>query len=239
MLRRSQLVVSVLISAAGLICAQTQPGTPSTQSGTPVNPGASSSAGTSSSADPQPITPKQRLEWATMSTFGPDSLAGGLVSAGLGTWRNVPREYGTHWEGFGDRYGMRLTGIGTSNAMEAGLGAAWGEDPRYVRFAEGSFGARLGYVVKMTFMARNRDGQLMPAYARFAAISGSNFLSNTWREDSEATASRAGVRIGLGFLGRMAGNAFHEFWPDVHQKVFNRKSSAASSPSFIPASASK
>jgi len=235
MARRSHLVLSVLLSAVGLGWGQSPSGSSSSD---PSSTG-SSFGGSSSSNDPQPITGKQRLQWVTLSTVGPDSLAGGLVSAGFGTLRDFPREYGTHWEGFGERYGMRLTGIATSNTTEAGLGSLWGEDPRYVRFAEGSLGARLGHVVKMTFMARNRDGQFMPAYARFAAISGSNFLSNTWRADSEATASRAGVRIGLGLLGRMAGNAFQEFWPDVRQKMFSKKSAAAPAQSYVPVSASK
>ena len=34
----------------------------------------------------------------------------------------------------------------------------------------------VGHVVKMTFMAQNRDGQVIPAYARFIAIPGSNFF---------------------------------------------------------------
>jgi len=185
-------------------------------------------AATSSSDDAKPITGKERMQWVANSTVGPASLAGGVISAGWGTLFNTPREYGTHWEGFGDRYGMRLTGVATSNVMEAGLGAMWGEDPRYQRYAEGPFGARLGHIVKMTFMAKNRNGDLMPAYGRMTAIAGSNFMSNTWRADSEATASRATMRIGLGFLGRMAGNAFEEFWPDVKQKMFHKKAATAS-----------
>jgi hypothetical protein len=46
-------------------------------------------------------------------------------------------------------------------------------------------------------------------------------LSNTWRESSEATDGAASLRIGLGFLGRMAGNTFSEFWPDVKQKLLH------------------
>src|ERR1700760_2154394 len=79
------------------------------------------------------ITPSERFTWFVNGTVGPATLTGGLVSAGFGTLTNRPREYGPHWEGFGDRYGMRLTGVVTSNAMEAGLGALWGEDPRYQR----------------------------------------------------------------------------------------------------------
>jgi hypothetical protein len=158
------------------------------------------------------------------SSVGPASLAAGLFSAGWGTLFNVPREYGPHWQGYGERYGMRLTGIATSNIMEAGLGAVWGEDPRYIRAAGAPFGNRIGHIVKMTFLAHDRDGKNMPAYARYIAIPSNNFLSNTWRADSEATVSRASLRIGLGFLGRMGGNAFEEFWPDVRQRFFSKKS---------------
>jgi hypothetical protein len=159
-----------------------------------------------------------------LQTVGPESFAGGVISAGWGTLFNRPREYGTHWQGFGERYGMRLTGVATSNAMEASIGALWGEDPRYKRSQSESFGGRVGRVVKMTFLAENRHGQLMPAYARYAAISGSNFISNAWRADSEATVGSASFRVVLGFVGRMSSNAFQEFWPDVRH-MLSRKGS--------------
>ena len=75
----------------------------------------------------QPITGAGRLRWFTKSTIGPEGLAAGMFSAGFGTALNRPREYGPHWEGFSKRYGMRLTGVATGNAMEAGLGALWGK----------------------------------------------------------------------------------------------------------------
>src|SRR5205823_8831707 len=77
------------------------------------------------------ISVGDRMKWVAASTVGPATLAGGAVSAGWGTLLNSPSEYGTHWGGFGKRYGMRLTGVASSNLMEAGLGAAWNEDPRY------------------------------------------------------------------------------------------------------------
>src|SRR5438067_1584288 len=52
------------------------------------------------------ISTEQRLKWVVSSTVGPASLAGGAVSAGFGTLINLPSEYGTHWSGFGKRYGM-------------------------------------------------------------------------------------------------------------------------------------
>lgn len=118
---------------------------------------------------------------------------------------------------------MRLTGVSTGNAMEAGFGALWGEDPTYYRAAELPFKSRVAHIVKGTFIAYDRTGRPMPAYARYIAIPGNNFLSNTWRVQSEASAADAAVRTVTGFLSRMAGNAFSEFWPDVQSRLFKKK----------------
>src|SRR5580658_7149704 len=69
-----------------------------------------------------------------------------------------------------------------------------GEDPRYTRSQSESFTGRFGHVVKATFLTRNRRVQLMPAYARYISISGSNFISNAWRPDSQATVGNAVFR---------------------------------------------
>jgi hypothetical protein len=106
--------------------------------------------------------------------------------------------------------------------MEAGLGAIWGEDPRYSRDAGASFSHRIGHAAKMTFMAQNRDGNVQLAYARFIAIPGSNFISNAWRAPGDDTADNAATRTGLGFLGRFGSNTFDEFWPDVQRKLSHR-----------------
>ena len=161
------------------------------------------------------ITGDQRAIWAIESSVGWQSLAYGVIPAGVGTALNHPREYGTHWEGFGDRYGMRLAGLAVSNTMEASLGAIWHENPRYKPEPEKSFGGRLESVVYQTFFTRRPDGNFEPAYARFLAIPGSNFLSNTWRANSEADTSHALERTGYGFAGALGSNAFHEFWPTV------------------------
>ncbi|MGB9069192.1 MAG: hypothetical protein WCC21_11545 [Candidatus Acidiferrales bacterium] len=161
------------------------------------------------------ITLVQRLRWITVSTLGWQSLAWGVVSAGVGTAENHPQEYGTHWNGFADRYGIRLSGVVTSNVTEAGLGEIWGENPRYKPEPEKSFGGRIESVIYQTFFTRRADGNFEPAYARFIAIPGSNFMSNTWRVKDEADTPHALERTGYGFAGAMGSNAFHEFWPSV------------------------
>jgi hypothetical protein len=175
-----------------------------------------------SMANYQSPTTIDRLKWFTVTTAGPLSLLGvGPISSGWGTMLDKPKEYGTQWEGFGQRYGMRLTGLSTGNAMEASLGALWGEDPRYFPSPRRGFGPRSKYVIRSAFLAPCRDGQWHPAYARFVGNVGSSFLSNTWRAPSENGTGRALIRVVWGVLGDMAGNAYAEFWPDVRRKVFH------------------
>lgn len=168
------------------------------------------------------ISGKDRVKRAALVTIGPQSLLVGTLLAGIDTAQNTPHEYGPHWDGFAKRYGMRFSGVAASAAMEAGLGAMWGEDPRYVSDPSLAFKGRLRNIFVMTVAARDRDANLRPAYARFIAIGGSNFLSNTWRADSEANTSDALTRIGYGFLAKIAGNAWLEFGPDVKRVVLRR-----------------
>jgi hypothetical protein len=205
----------------GTLASNVAPDSDTEASSTPFNTGSSSS-----SDERQPITPQQRIDWVVRGTIGPEALAGELINAGWGTLFNTPKVYGTHWQGFGDRLGMGVAGNAVSNTMEAGLGAIWGEDPRYVRDPEASFGHRLEHAAKMTFMSHDRDGRPMLAYARFLAIPGSNFVSNAWRPAGDDTVDRAAIRTGLGFLGRFGSNTFDEFWPDFKQKLFHHGHSA-------------
>jgi hypothetical protein len=165
------------------------------------------------------ITARGRLEWFARSTAGRASLVGGLFSAALGTAIDGPSEYGPHWEGFGKRYGMRLTGISTGNAIEASLGAPLGEDPRYFHTVHSPLGRRVKNVVDLTFRAYGSDGERHLAYARYTATFGNNFISNQWRAQSEADWQHALIRTAEGFGGRALSNTFREFAPQVFRKI--------------------
>jgi hypothetical protein len=211
-----------LLAALGCPATFAQSEKPDTPQVKPQGPPAQNTKPLSPYAPYEPISGRERVRWAVRGTIGGKSLAEGVFSSGLSTATNSPSEYGPHWDGFGKRYGIRLTGVATSNTMEAGLGAIWGEDPRYVRSDAPAFKQRIGHVLLLTFTARNRQGDLKPAYARYIAIPGSNFLSNTWRAESVAQSNDAWRRSGYGVLGRLASNAFSEFWPDVKRKVFKK-----------------
>jgi hypothetical protein len=174
-----------------------------------------------------PITPRQRLRWFVTGTVGPAHMAGVAFVSACGTADNRPGEYGPHWTGFADRLGIGVAGSAVGNAMEASGGLVLREDPRYFRVPQQPFRARVGNVVRLTVLARSRNDGLKPAYARYVGVFGSNFLSNTWRVRSEANAQDALLRSSEGLAGRMAANAFGEFWPDLKKYFFHKRNQAA------------
>jgi hypothetical protein len=227
-LRIPSVVLACIVFAVPLVHAQQKPGV--AEGSGPPSPSETLTV-IPNNAPYYPITGTQRVQWASLQTFGPESLAAGGFSAAWGTAFDQPKEYGPHWSGLARRYGMRFTGVATSNVMEAGLGALWGEDPRYVRVAGRAFKSRLGNVFVMSFAARRRDGRLMPSYARYIAIPGNNFLSNAWRVSSDSTTSAALRRTATGMLGEIASNAWTEFWPDVSRLLFRRTGKSATTAS--------
>ena len=52
------------------------------------------------------ITPTQRFRWFVTGTMGPAHIAGAAFVSACGTAVNRPTEYGPHWKGFANRFGM-------------------------------------------------------------------------------------------------------------------------------------
>lgn len=178
-----------------------------------------------SQAPPPPYVPPtgpERVEWIVDGSVGVQSLAIGVAVATWNTGWNTPREWGTSWSGFGKRFASREGQMTISNSIEAGLGAAWGEDPRYSRSRGKKFWSRTGHAAKAVFIAHRRDGHLAPAWARYAGAVASNVIANSWLPPSSTTVGGSARRIGIGFGGRFAANLWQEFWPDVRERFTAR-----------------
>lgn len=208
-------LVGLLMFTPGL--AQGQSGQDESDSSAPP---AAVAPASSAIRDYVPITGNERVQWYLRGT-GTAAVGSSVFSAAWGTAWRLPQAYPSTWGGFGKRYGLAVSGVAMSNGLEAGLGGIWGEDPRYFRKGGGLRGnlkSRVGYVLLSSVTAANREGERMPAYSRFVAIPSSNFMQNAWRVESQSKARDALLRTLYGFLGRMGGNAFKEFWPDLRRK---------------------
>ncbi|HEY3439821.1 MAG TPA: hypothetical protein VGK29_03680 [Paludibaculum sp.] len=167
-------------------------------------------------------TSEDRVDWWAESTLGPTSWLTGGFSSGWSTIWNNPKEWKRSPEGFGRRLATRTANVSISNAIDAGFGAIWGEDPRYRRRGSGSFGSRAGYIIKMTFCTPYRDGRTRFAFARTLGNAGGNTIQNLWMPDSARGPEYIVYNMGVGFSARAGSNAFKEFWPDVRKLVFKK-----------------
>ncbi len=165
-----------------------------------------------------PVTGTQRLTWIVDGTIGTRSVfIVGPLGAGLQTAFNWPSEWQRSWNGAAKRYGEREADVAISNTIEAGLGALWGEDPRYIRSGRRGIGSRARYAIKTAFLAQRRDGRLAPAWGRYAGNVVNNLIENAWLPPSATTPGQTISRSVLGLLGRLGGNAWEEFWPDARR----------------------
>jgi hypothetical protein len=170
-----------------------------------------------------PITPAQRVDWIVDGTIGKRSLT--LIGPLATAWQtafNTPEEWGRGFSGIAKRYAQREADVAISNTIEAGLGALWDEDPRYIPSGRKGIWPRARYAIKTVFLAQRRDGSLRPAWGRYAGNTLNNLIENSWLPPSMTTGGQTALRSGLGMLGRLGGNAWEEFWPDVARR-FRKK----------------
>jgi len=181
------------------------------------------SQSTASAPDYVPITKHGRLVWTVEGTIGIRSLTiVGPLAGTLQTGFDMPREWRRSWSGFGKRYLQREADVAISNTMEAGLGAIWGEEPRYVPSGRKGIWPRARYAMKTVLLAQRQDGRLAPAWGRYAANVFNNIIENTWLPASATTWQQTTFRAGSGFLSRLGGNLWEEFWPDARRRWIHR-----------------
>jgi hypothetical protein len=165
------------------------------------------------------ITTAERFDWTLSGTVGFRSLGVGVLAASWQTGFNTPDEWGRTWRGFGKRYLEREADVAISNSLEAGLGAIWGEEPRYIRSGRRGIRSRAAYAMKTVMLAQRRDGHLAPAWARYASNVVNNLIENSWLPPSATTGRETTVRSLNGFLGRLGSNLWDEFWPDLRRRI--------------------
>ncbi len=141
-----------------------------------------------------PITGGQRIDWIVAGTVGTSSLRIGIVASLWDTAINSPEEWGRTASGLAKRYLEREADVAISSAIEAGVGAFWGEEPRYIPSNRKGFWPRTRYAAKTVFLAQRRDGRLAPAWGRVAGNVVNNVIENTWLPPSATTGGETTLR---------------------------------------------
>lgn len=164
-----------------------------------------------------PASAGDRIKWVVEGTASLPVLGVNTVDAAWSTHIGRPREWGGGLKGFAHRFGDEEAYATVEDAIEAGVGAAWAEDPRYRRSGEGNPWRRLRHAMTATVLAPRRDGHLAPAWGRFSAIAAATEIENTWLPRSLRTPGETAWRVGDDLAGRALSNVWDEFWPDVRK----------------------
>jgi hypothetical protein len=162
-----------------------------------------------------PMTESERLRLYLRSLVNPISLVSSAAAAGIGQWRDSPKEWEQGAGGYSRRYGSSYAENIVRQTMIFGTSSLFHEDNRYIRSEESSVGRRVGYAVASTFLARKDDGRRRFSFSRIMSFAGAAFISRQWQPPSTSTNRSAAIHFGTS-LGVAAGfNVAREFLPGV------------------------
>lgn len=204
--------------------------------------------GVTSRQDAPALTSGEKFHLFAKSAFDPVTIGVVGLQAGLSQAQNEFPAYGQGASGYGKRFGAAF-----ADSVSSGFWSNYfypvllKEDPRYFRLGEGSFGHRFTYGIKQEFVCHTDKGGRSFNFSNVlgsftsGAISNIYYPGNTlirtipatptspaipvYENDRGATLtlSRASIALGYGIIGGL----FDEFWPDIHSKLFKKRSESA------------
>ena len=201
--------------------------------------------GVTSRQDAPPLTPHEKFHLFVKSAFDPAQIGVVGLQAALSQAENEFPAYRQGAAGYGKRFGASL-----ADEVSAGFWSNYAypvilkEDPRYFRLGEGRSLHRVAYSVKQEFICHGDKGGRTFNFSNVLGAFTSGAISNLYYpgrtlirtipatptspaipvyEDDRGvslTLSRSAIAIGYGIIGGL----FDEFWPDIHDRLFRKRS---------------
>ena len=173
----------------------------------------------------EPLTFKEKLVLFARQTYDPVTVASAAAGAALSQIDNDDPKYGVGTGPYGERFGAAMADLTTQNffggVLLAGL---FHEDPRYFRRGpEFSFWNRVGYSLSRVVITRTDKGTDRFNYSGMLGMGMGIALSNAYYPASSVNGTEVASRFGTSLVSSALGNILPEFWPDMRQKFFARK----------------
>jgi hypothetical protein len=159
------------------------------------------------------MTAEERLHQYYRNLVSPTSLLSAGAAAGIGQWRDRPTAWGLGSEGYARRYASAYVEHFERETLAFGLSSAFHEDNRYVPSGRAGAGARIGYAVESTFLARHEDGSRHLSISRLAAFAGAAALSRMWQPRANRTIGGGVANFGTSLSVAVGFNVAREFLP--------------------------
>ncbi len=153
---------------------------------------------------------KSRRARFVKGLIGPGAWARMVASAGWGTSRNSPREWGPHWDGFGKRLASNFGKRAVSGTVRYSLDEAFKLDSKFYRTKKKGVGNKVVNALVSVFTARRPDGSRTVGVPRLVGTYASNVIASEFWYPSRYT-WKDGLRSGTMSLGvKFLGNLFKE-----------------------------
>jgi hypothetical protein len=170
-----------------------------------------------------PLTAKQKLSIAAHDSFDWPTFFVTGAFAGIYQAENQNPAFGQGLAGYAKRYGTTLADQMIGNMMTEGfLPVLMHDDPRFFRSGTGSTGARLKSALRQIVITRADSGRWRfnaPEWLGNGASVGISNLYYTSSRNFSSEVGRFGMQIGTDALS----NVLKEFWPDIKQRFFQKK----------------
>lgn len=171
----------------------------------------------------RPLSPKEKFHVFLAHTYSPRTFANAGIDAVKDKIRSDDREYETGSMGFGQHYGIELATSETDMFFERFLvPTLLKQDPRYFRNPELPFFRRALYSVSRVVITRADSGRDTFNASKVLGGAASQALSDLYVPGQRQGLGPIRDRVTFDLLRDAGVNLFHEFWPDLHRKLFHR-----------------
>lgn len=181
--------------------------------------------GVTSRQNAPPLSPREKFHLFVKSSFDPFEYVAVGFQAGISQATDEFPGYGQGAEGYGKRYGATLADQVSSNFFATFFyPVLLKQDPRYFRVGEGTTKHRILYSLRQVLVCHKDSGGQAFNWSNVLGAVSTGGLSNAYYPQSDRGFGLTMSRSAISLLYGSAGGLIEEFWPDIHRKLFQKKS---------------
>jgi hypothetical protein len=169
---------------------------------------------------PGPLTTTGKFKLFVNQSISPPYILESAFSAAFDQARNVPKDYGQGWAGYGSRFGADMARSSSSSFFGTFLFASLlHQDPRFFPESKPSFWRSLKYSTQRVVITRNDSGRDVFNTSGLLGPLASEGLANVYLPSSEQTVGKTLTRFATDLAWRVGGNMFKNYWPTFFRNM--------------------
>jgi hypothetical protein len=167
-----------------------------------------------------PFTAADKMVFSFTEVARPITILPSLYSAGYEQLFNSDPKYGHDAGAFGEKFGASMLRSASVRVFSDGVfAAAFHQDPRYYRVAQGSLLHRALLSARQAVVRRGDNGAEQPNYSGIAGRAAAAALVVTYYPEPSITAKVVGLTFLTSIATDAGGNLVLEFLPNIIRKV--------------------